>query len=289
MDLDENTLALVLGFATTPRDAARLAGVNKSLRSAERSAHYSAICVDAGSAAELRWLRARASRVARLEIACFAAAFEDVCDAYVLAREMPDCELHLEMGSLLFEDISETLSRNGAAMIALLKQHVRAPRTGDSVRALEARMREEYGCDMGYDAGVSLAWTTRNESFSAGDMGQLYLELHLSQDSWSSCKMRIEVWRSIPHHGGRDSMGRDENDSYFGVDDRPLLISDDVAVSDGTSEFDGVDWWLVAAQLFKQVQTFEFMPREDTEEEEDGEEDGEDSESDGDEDDPVPF
>lgn len=289
--LDENTLALILGFASTPRDEARLAAVNKSLHSAEQSAHYSAICVDAGSAAELRWLRARAGRVERLEFACSAAPFEDVCDAYALACEMPDCEFHLEMGSSLFDDIFETLSRAGAAMIALLKQHAR----GGDRRALEARMREEYGCDMGSEAGASLAWTTRDASFSAGQEGQLFCELHLRQDAWSSCKMHLEVWRRLSE-GDRDANGRDEMDSYFGVDDRPLLISHDVALSESISECDAVsdstsdseydDWWLVAAQLFKEVQEFEFMPREDTVDE-DGEEDGEDS-AEADED-PVPF
>lgn len=255
-------LQLVLGYASTPRDAVRLTAVSQRVRRVEPSVRYcSSMLVAASDAAALRWLAARTSRVAHARIDCTGAPLEALREAHKLSRAM-QCSTQLDMRSPLFRDILETLSRDGAAMTALLKRHVNARLGGatrDGVRELDREMLNKYGYDTDHDAlaRASFAWCCDNP-IPTGANDQLELTLHLRQSAdLSDCEMRFEVY----HRRSGELLKRSV--PVFG---------------DETT----TDWWLNAATLYDDVKKFEAMDGEywDSEwEEDDGEDEDDEDDS----------
>ena len=228
--LDDNVCARIMGFVRTPRDAVRLAAASKRMRRLEPSVRrYALMLVAAGDAEALGWLRARACRVARVHIDCAGAPMAELRAAHGLAGAMP-WSTRLSMRSALFRDILLTLSRDGAAMTALLKRHVVARLGGatrDGVCDIESEMLHKYGYDPDYDenASASFAWCCNNP-IPAGVNGQLQLELHMWQEADEpDCLMHFIVTRC----------------SIGCFVERSLSISGDENTT---------DWWLEAAELF---------------------------------------
>ena len=241
--LDDNVCVRILGFVRTPRDAVRLAAASKRMRRLEPSVRrYALMLVAAGDAEALGWLRARACRVARVHIDCAGAPMAQLRAAHTLASAMPCANTLLSMGSAPFRDILQTLSRDGAAMTALLKRHVVARLGGatrDGVSDLGRKMLDKYGYDTDHDAfaRASFAWSCNNP-ISAGVNGQLHLDLHMWQSADTSfCEMHIDVHRC--------------SNGYL-LDRSMRIIGDE----------NTTDWWLEAATLYLDVQKYELWPME---------------------------
>ena len=242
--LDDSVCARILSFVDTPRDAVRLAAASKRMQRVEPSvSRYSLMLVAAGDAAALGWLRARACRVARVHIDCAGAPLAVLRAEHAMAAAMPFSTL-LVLRSALFRDILLTLSRDGAAMTALLKRHVVARLGGatrDGVRDLGNEALDKYGYDTDHDAfaRASFAWGCDNP-ISAGVNDQLELE------------MRVCLWQSA-----------DKAYCEFSLDvkrcSNGYLLDRSVRI---TGDENTTDWWLEAATLYLDLQKYELWPIE---------------------------